>query len=226
MTQTKDNRNDAQKFVKILYWFAVAMGLWFAFLNIQPYAEVVKIATEVGIVRDNTLINLINNIPIINGINRTIGLAFHWFVGLIIWVTIQTIEVFPVILKRDRAFIRTVINDLQSANRIPEREGDDPTLKALKRWYNNFPTLTITRARTLSIFVYAVDFLICTVVYPPVNGGFGRLMFVLISGQWNQIVWPNVFLLLATLFAVEAIIRFLFWLGQIAYYMKAAHSIN
>ncbi|AHJ28575.1 hypothetical protein NSP_22430 [Nodularia spumigena CCY9414] len=210
--------------MKILYWFAVAVGLWFAFLNIQPYAEVVKIATEIGIVKDNALLQLVNTIPIINGLARTIGLAFHWFVGLIVWVTIQTIEVFPVILKRDRVFMKTIIKELQSSEKFAERDGDDPTLIALKRWYNNFPTLTITKARTLSLFVYAVDFLICTVVYPPVNGGFGRLMFILVSGQWNQIIWANVFLLLATLFGVELIIRFLFWLGEIAYYMKAAHS--
>jgi len=43
------------------------------------------------------------------------------------------------------------------------------------------------------------------------------------SGQWSQLDWGNIALLVITLFAIETIIRFLFWLGQIAYFMKSAH---
>jgi hypothetical protein len=41
------------------------------------------------------------SIPTINGIAATIGTALHWVVGLLIWLVIQTVEVFPIILKRD-----------------------------------------------------------------------------------------------------------------------------
>lgn len=208
--------------VKILYWITVIVGLWFAFLNLQPYAEAVK-AVMANSTIDSTLIKLIAAIPIVNGIAAIIGTALHWVVGTLIWLVIQTVEVFPIILRRDRAFMKVLINQAQSSQKFAVRQNDDPALATLKRWYNSFPTLTMTNARNLALFTYAIDFLICTIVYPPCSGGFGQLMFILMSGQWSQLDWGNIALLTITLFAIETIIRFLFWLGQIAYFMKAAH---
>ncbi len=222
-SQNQNQGNGTRVLVKILYWTTVIVGLWFAFLNLQPYAEAVK-AVMANATGDAALIKLIAAIPIINGIAATIGTALHWIVGLLIWLVIQTVEVFPIILKRDRAFMKVLIDEAQSSQKFAIRQNDDPALAALKRWYNNFPTLTMTSARNLALFVYAIDFLICTIVYPPCQGGFGQLMFILMSGQWSQLDWGNIALLVITLFAIETIIRFLFWLGQIAYFMKSAHS--
>lgn len=226
MQQAKNQRganSTVRVIVRILYWVVVISGLWFAYLNIGPYAKAVQLTIQTA-TPDNALLKLIYSIPIINGIAATIGTALHWIVGFFIWLAIQTIEVFPIILRRDRAFMRTLIQETQTADKFAEKEGDDPTLAALKRWYNNFPTLTLTNARNLALFAYAIDFLICIIVYPPVRGGFGQLMFVLFTGQWNRLDWGNIALLIITLFAIETIIRLLFWLGQIAYFMKAAHS--
>jgi hypothetical protein len=82
----------------------------------------------------------------------------------------------------------------------------------------------MTSARNLSIGVYAIDFLFCSLVYPPCDGGFGQLMFIIMSGQLGRLDLANIAILIVTLFAVEAIVRFIFWLGQITYFMKAAHS--
>jgi hypothetical protein len=222
MQQTSKNQ-DTRTYIKVLYWAAVICGIWFAYLNIGPYAQAVKLMIA-NSGADNGLLKFIYAMPLIGGIAATIGTALHWLVGTIIWVVVQTIEVFPIILKRDRAFMRTLINQAQAADKFQIRENDDPALAALKRWYNNFPTLTITNARNLSLFVYAIDFLFCSLVYPPCDGGFGQLMFIIMSGQWGKLDWANIAMLITTLFAVEAIVRFIFWLGQIAYFMKAAHS--
>jgi hypothetical protein len=219
------NRNSGTRtIVQILYWVTVIVGLWFAWLNIQPYAQFVKAAMATA-TADAALIKLIAAIPIINGIAATIGTALHWVVGLLIWLVIQTVEVFPIILKRDRSFMKVLIDEAQSSQKFAIRDSDDPALSALKRWYNNFPTLTMTNARNLALFVYTIDFLICVGVYPPCKGGFGQLMFILMTGQWSLLDWGNIALLVITLFAIETIIRFLFWLGQIAYFMKSAHSL-
>lgn len=222
MTQTKQQSQATRTIIKYLYWATVISGIWFAYLNVGPYAKAVKftIATAGA---DSALLKLIYAIPIINGIAATIGTGLHWLVGLLIWAVVQTIEVFPIILRRDRAFMRVLINETQTSDKFVEKEGDDPALAALKRWYNNFPTLTITNARNLSLFVYAIDFLVCTIVYPPARGGFSQLMFIIATGQWNRLDWGNIALLVITLFAIETIIRLIFWLGQIAYFMKAAH---
>ncbi|NEQ27817.1 MAG: hypothetical protein F6K28_54235, partial [Microcoleus sp. SIO2G3] len=96
---------DTRKIIKILYWVTIICAIWFAYLNIQPYARAIKLITQTAS-GDSALIQLIAAIPIINGIAATIGTALHWFVGFFIWLAIQTVEVFPIILRRDRAFMR------------------------------------------------------------------------------------------------------------------------
>ena len=224
MTQ-EVKRFQANKVVKILYWLCVAAGIWFAFLNINPYAQAVRLIIR-NSTSDTSLVQIIAMIPIVNGFAALLGSAMHWLIGLILWGIIQTIEVFPTLLKRDRAFMKVIINENQGAEKFKVGKDDDPAIAALKNWYNRFPTLTMSNARNLALFTYAIDFLICTVVYPPCKGGFGQLMFILVSGQWTRLDWGNIALLMITLFAIEIIINLLFWFGETMYFMRIAHTRN
>jgi hypothetical protein len=226
MTQTprsQDKAIDARTLVKALYWLVILAAIWFAFLNVQPYAIAVKNVME-GAIRDASFLKFIASLPIINAIAFVFGIVLHWFIGFLLWIVVQTIEVLPIILKHDRAFVRTLINTSEQTQRFEIKDNDDPALKALKRWYNAFPALTLSRARTVSLFMYAIDFCICIVVYPPCPGGFRQLMFLLFTGQFSQLNWRNITLLLITLFVIEAIVHFLLWLGKVAYFMREAHS--
>ena len=224
MTQ-EVKRFQANKVVKVLYWLCVAAGIWFAFLNINPYAQAVRLIIR-NSTSDTSLVQIIAMIPIVNGFAALLGSAMHWLIGLILWGIIQTIEVFPILLKRDRAFMKVIINENQGAEKFKVGKDDDPAIAALKNWYNRFPTLTMSNARNLALFTYAIDFLICTVVYPPCKGGFGQLMFILVSGQWTRLDWGNIALLMITLFAIEIIINLLFWFGETMYFMRIAHTRN
>ena len=224
MTQ-EVKRFQANKVVKVLYWLCIAAGIWFAFLNINPYAQAVRLIIRNSI-SDTSLVQIIAMIPIVNGFAALLGSAMHWLIGLILWGIIQTIEVFPTLLKRDRAFMKVIINENQGAEKFKVDAKDDPALAALKNWYNRFPTLTMSNARNLALFTYAIDFLICTVVYPPCKGGFGQLIFILVSGQWTRLDWGNIALLMITLFAIEIIINLLFWFGETMYFMQIAHTRN
>lgn len=218
-------RFQANKIVKVLYWLCVAAGIWFAFLNINPYAQAVKLVVRDS-TSDSSLVQIIAMIPIVNGFAALLGSAMHWLIGLILWGIIQTIEVFPILLKRDRAFMKTIINENNQAEKFKVDAKDDPALAALKIWYNRFPTLTMSNARNLALFTYAIDFLICTIIYPPCKGGFGQLMFILVSGQWTGLDWGNIALLMITLFAIEIIINLLFWFSETMYFMRIAHTRN
>lgn len=224
MTQ-EVKRFQANKVVKVLYWLCVAAGIWFAFLNINPYAQAVRLIIR-NSTSDTSLVQIIAMVPIVNGFASLLGSAMHWLIGLILWGIIQTIEVFPILLKRDRAFMKVIINENQGAEKFKVGKDDDPAITALKNWYNRFPTLTMSNARNLALFTYAIDFLICTVVYPPCKGGFGQLMFILVSGQWTRLDWGNIALLMITLFAIEIIINLLFWFGETMYFMRIAHTRN
>lgn len=222
MTQ-EAKRFEASKIVRCLYWLCVAAGIWFAFLNINPYAQSAKLLIQNSLA-DSSLIQLIAMIPIINGFALMFGSAIHWLIGLILWAIVQTIEIFPILLKRDRAFMRVLINENQQAEKFQILKTDDPAVAALKRWYNRFPHLTMSNARNLALFTYAIDFLVCTVVYPPCKGGFGQMIFILITGQWARLDWGNIASLFVTLFAVEVIVSLLFWFGETLYFMRIAHS--
>ncbi len=220
---TKTHRNTSNiTLVKILYWLTVLAGIWFAYLNINPYAMVSK--TVIAETIDLSLLQFISRIPIINGIAAITGSILHWLVGTVLWAIIQTVEVLPIVLRRDRAFMRTLINHSDHSDKFDISEDDEPTLAALKVWYNQFLSLTIARARTAALFVYAIDFCICLLVYPPAPGGFGNFLFLLSTGQYGRLDWQNIIMLLLTLFVIEGIVRLLFWLGQIAYFMKSAHA--
>ena len=216
----------ANKFVQGLYWLCVFAGLWFACLNISPYAQVVKLVLRNSGNGDSSLIQLISMIPIVNGIANLLGSTMHWLIGIILWAIIQTIEVFPILLKRDRAFMKTIINENNQAEKFKVSKDDAPAVVALKNYYNRFPTLTMSNARNLALFTYAIDFSICTVAYPPCKGGFGELMFILVSGQWTRLDWGNIALLMITLFMIEMIINLLFWFGETYYFMRIAHTRN
>ena len=215
----------AVKIVRGLYWACVASGIWFAYLNISPYAQAVNLVLK-NATADASLIQLIANIPIINGIAAILSTSMHWILGAILWLIIQTIEVFPILLKHDRAFMKVIISENQQAEKFNVSASDDPALAALKNWYNRFPSLTISSARNLALITYAIDFLICMTIYPPAKGGFGQLMFILVSGQWSKLDWGNIALLGVTLFSIEILIALLFWLSETIYFMRLAHPKN
>lgn len=219
---TKKNRWDTKTLLKIFYWLCVTATAWFAYMNIAPYAAVVKIGmmktTSWGILR------AVGMIPIINGIAAIIGASIHFIIGTILWAVIQTMEVLPLVLKRDPAFIKEVVTHSEGHSKYQEKEGDDPVLANLKRYYNAFPTLAIKQAKNLMLFAYTVDLLICLAIYPPCNGGIGRLMFILTTGQWQMLNYTNLIFLAVTLFIVEFMLKLLFFIGQISYYMKRAHQ--
>ncbi len=221
----KENKRikiDTKTLLRVFYWLCVAATAWFAYMNIAPYAAVVKIGmmktTSWGILR------AVGMIPIINGIAAIIGASIHFIIGTILWAVIQTMEVLPLVLKRDPAFIKEVVTHSEGYSKYQEKEGDDPVLANLKRYYNAFPTLAIKQAKNLMLFAYTVDLLICITVYPPCNGGIGRLMFILTTGQWQLLNYTNLIFLAVTLFIVEFMLKLLFFIGQISYYMKRAHQ--
>ncbi len=134
-------------------------------------------------------------------------------------------EVLPIILKHDPSFIKEVVSHSDGHTKYQEKEGDDPVLANLKRYYNKFPILALKQAKNMMLFAYTADLLICITVYPPVtSGGLDKLMFILMTGQWQLLNYTNLIFLAVTLFIIEFMLRLLFFVGQITYYMKKAHQ--
>lgn len=211
----------SKKLLRIIYWIVVAVALVCAYANIRPYEIVVN--RFLGNTVSTGFIRLIGHIPIINGLAVILGASMSWIIGALFWALLQSVEVFPIILKRDKAFVKTIIHASEQHQKFEVKETDAPTLAALKRWYNLFPTVTISRARNAALFCYVIDFIVVSAIYPPARN-FGTAVFYIMSGQWSRLNWVNILYLLLTLFAVDLLIRFLFWLGEITYFMKQSHT--
>jgi hypothetical protein len=144
---------------KLLYWLCWAAFFWFAYLNVNPYAQAASFI--LASISDNTLVQWFLSWPLIGPLLASLALAAHWIIGLIVWGVIQTIEVLPIILHHDRRFMRTVIAENGKAQRFAIAEDDSPTIRSLKKWYNLFPSLVVSKTRKWRKVTYAIDALIC-----------------------------------------------------------------
>lgn len=213
---TRSQKKVPAQWLKIFYWLLVAAGVYFAFLNISPYAKAVAFLGTKAI--DDAFIRLISVIPIINGLASIFGMGVTWVLGLILWGIVQIIELLPIVLFNHEGFMATIIGQADSRARYTEKESDDPTLKQMKRIYNAMPTSMIRNLERLRITVYVLDFLICFTVYSPVASGKIRDFFwIIATGQWNQINYGNLLLAVITLFAVELVVSLIIWVGKLAY---------
>lgn len=212
----RPGKNKPNSWLRILYWGLVCAGLWFAYLNIQPYERVVSLLS--GKTLNGAFVYLISVIPVINGIAAIVGKGITWILGTILWGVIQIIEVLPLVLYNNERFVQTVISSADSRSKYQLKDNDDPTLLMLKRVYNGLPTSVVGNLETLKVFTYTIDFLICITVYSPVESGkFSDFFFILATGQWSKLDYGNLALALITLFAIEVIVSLIIWVGKLSY---------
>lgn len=197
----------------LLYWLAFGVALLVAIANMVPYIK----ASEF------VLVQLLGGGIWGFVVDRFLGFA-SLFVGAILWAFIQTAEAYPILLKHDRRLMRLIAMEADNADRLQIRDEDDPALARLKSWYNKFPLLSIRSANRVSLWAYCIDAAICISVFPPVDGNLGQLFFILVTGQWGQINWVSVALIVLMLFCFEAMVRLVLFLGMQAYYLRRAYS--
>jgi hypothetical protein len=215
----KENGQKTNSWLRLLYWGLVIAGIWFAYLNIQPYERAVSFLG--GKATSSAFISLVAAIPIINGIAAIFSKSLSWILGAILWSVIQLIEVLPLILYNNEKFIEKIVSETDARSGYQEKDTDDPTLRMLKRTYNHLPISVVSNLEVLKIFTYTVDFLICLTVYSPVESGkISDLIFILATGQWGKLDYGNLALALITLFAIEVIVSLIIWVGKLSYAIK------
>jgi hypothetical protein len=199
---------------QLLYWLAICVAVVVAAANMLPYCKAASLA----------LINIFDLQGLVGFFgNRALALI-SIPVGVVLWAFIQTAETYPILLKHDRKLMRLIALEADAAEQLQVHEDDDPALARLKDWYNRFPMLSIRTANRASLAAYIVDTLICLTVFPPVDGGFAQLVFVIFTGQWGLINWGSVGLIVTMLFCFEIMVRFILFLGLQWHYMNRAHS--
>ncbi|MBE8990138.1 hypothetical protein [Nostoc sp. LEGE 12450] len=216
MPKNQNGQAKTNSWLRLLYWGLVVAGIWFAYLNIQPYERAVSFLGAKA--TSSAFISLVASIPLVNGIAAIFSKSLSWILGAILWSVIQIIEILPLILYNNEKFIEKIVTEADERSRYQEKDTDDPTLKMLKRTYNHLPISVVSNLEVLKIFTYTVDFLICLTVYSPVESGkISDLIFILATGQWGKLDYGNLALALVTLFAIEVIVSLIIWVGKLSY---------
>ncbi len=150
---------------------------------------------------------------------------YSWIIAAILWAVIQAIELLPIVMSNNPGYLRSVLREQESHQKLRISDNDDGLIRSIKKAYNALPLRFLMAARRLRLWVYLLDLMICIAVYPPVReGGIVRFIFLLTTMQWGQFDWGNIFLLFATLLAVEAVFKVLLIARNFLTYLKTSES--
>ena len=217
-----DSKAFIRTFLKVLYVLCILAGLYFALLNINPYVVIVRsllMQTDI-----DGFAQLVNAIPFIGGITRGVGASSAWIFGIVLWAFIQFAQCAPIVLFRDKALLRVMLDEHDRAHRVPLTEKDDPVAAGLKTLYNKLPLGLLRNMGKIRIVAYLLDFVICSIVYPPCEGGFLKFLLYIVTGSFSRLNWANITLTIVTMFAIELILRVVLGIGELIYYYRKSRE--
>ncbi|MBW4419829.1 MAG: hypothetical protein KME13_11440 [Myxacorys californica WJT36-NPBG1] len=211
-----------QIFLKGLYVLAICAGLYFAYLNINPYVQIVR-----GLLAQTDLGGFgqfIARIPLVGAVAGALGESSTWIFGFVLWGLLQAIELFPLVVGKDKALMRTALEAHDTSHKFRVNEKDDPVAASLKVAYNKLPLGILRNMGKFRIAAYIIDLIICFTVYPPCDGGFLKFLLYLSTGAFSRLNWSNIVLSVVTLFAVEIIVELLFGIGALIFYYRKSRQ--
>lgn len=220
---TGENHNHNSKgksplMIQLLVWVITAIIGAFIFANIKPY-EVIATNFLTGI-NYVVLGNVLTSIPFLGGIFKLIFSLLGLGLGTLFWAFVQMLELLPLVLFGHGAFLDNSIAR-SGGKRYGVGKQDHWEVKVAKRIGNSLNTDVLRFLIMLGIAVYVADFFLCLLVFPPVKGGTtADLIGVMQTGQYSKIDWGNIGKAIATVGAVEFLVKLRGILTQIAKDLK------
>lgn len=201
--------------LKIIFVLAIFLLIVIAYLNIQPYE---RFAYLIGQARlSNGVLDILLKIPGINYVVANLGSLLALGTGVLLWAFIQTIECYPVFLRRDRKMQKVLIEEAESSDKVRIRDSDEKLLKSMKKFYNMFPLKTVRDSRRWAYCCYGFDLVLGVALYPPLN--FVGLVI-------TSIDWVNVATIPILMFAFEVGLEFVLGVNETLVFLKKAHGNN
>lgn len=218
-TGDKTRTNGKSPFmIQLLVWTITAIIGAFIFANVKPY-EVIATNFLSGISYQE-LGNVLFSIPFLGGIIKLLLGLVNFGVGVLFWAFVQMLELLPLVLFGHGAFLDNSIAR-SSGKRYGVNKNDHWEVKIAKRIGNSLSTEVLRFLILLGIAVYVADFFLCLLVFPPIKGGTtADLWMVLQTGQYSKIDWGNIAKAIATVGAVEFLVKLRGILVQIAQDLK------
>lgn len=178
----------------------------FVLLNIKPYQQLALMLF--GDLRFTSLQNALESIWFIGWIFTFFFQFIDFGIGTIFWAFVQALELIPAECMSNSQLLDRNIQRANK-NRYQHDKQDAWEVKIAKRFRNSISTEVLRFLIVVGISVYVIDFLWCLTVFPPVVGGgdVWQLFDVLSLQQFGRIDWGNILKAVATVGAVQFLLK-------------------
>jgi hypothetical protein len=198
-TLSKGSKLSLTTFVQKGMWVcAIAVGGMACVWNMQPYIRLIRMgqswaATSGMMIPQSTVVAIV--------------------CGVLLWGLLQFGQVYYVVLSHDREAIRNLLAHRKGADSLSIAPDDDDEAVELKEAYNRVSASSIRTAKRWMWFAYGFDAMMCVTVYPPADS-FREFFFLVLTGRWGQLNWPNIGLIIAMMFVFEGMVRIALYLKK------------
>ena len=183
---------------KGLWVSAFSVGGLACLWNMQPYIRLIRMGQAYALDM---------------GMSVPQGGRFALASGVLLWSLLQLGEVYYVVLMHDREAIRGLLAGLKNSDSIGIDPNDDNEAIKLKEAYNRVSAASIRTARRWMWVCYGLDAAMCVTVYPPAES-FREFFFLILTGRWGQLNWPNIGMIFAMMFIFETMVRICLYLNK------------
>jgi hypothetical protein len=135
------------------------------------------------------------------------------FCGTASWGLLQFAETYYVVLLHDREAIRNLLAHRKNGDSLSIDSDDDNEAVALKEAYNKVSASSIRIAKRWMWVAYGLDAVMCATVFPPADS-LREFFFLILTGRWGQLNWPNIGMLVAMMFVFEAMLKVVLYLNK------------
>jgi hypothetical protein len=198
-TLSKKSGFSLTQFVQKGMWTcAIAVGGMACVWNMQPYIRLIRLgqgwaAASGMMIPQSTMVAL--------------------GCGVTLWGLLQFGEIYYVVLFHDREAIRNLLAHRKNSDSLGINPDDDDEAVQLKEAYNKVSASSIRTAKRWMWVAYGLDAMMCVTVYPPA-GSFREFFFLVLTGRWGQLNWPNIGMIFAMMFVFEAMVRIVLYLNK------------
>lgn len=182
---------------------ATALIGWLMLLNAQPWLKFADMAAPmIGTI---PFFSTLVKIPYLGGWIEFASANLAAITGVSAWGLIQFCEILPIVLDKE-LIVGNLIRNWQGVDYDVSKEKND-AVKKLKVAFNKLPTEDIEALEIYRAWAYVAEFIGCTVLYLPYEGGFQAFADDTPAWDWDSILWGNLLMIPVSMFGFELLLK-------------------
>lgn len=182
---------------------ATALIGWLMLLNAQPWLKFADMAAPmIGTI---PFFSTLVKIPYLGGWIEFASANLAAITGVSAWGLIQFCEILPIVLDKE-LIVGNLIRNWQGVDYDVSKEKND-AVKKLKVAFNKLPTEDIEALEIYRAWAYVAEFIGCTVLYLPYEGGFRAFADDTPAWDWDSILWGNLLMIPVSMFGFELLLK-------------------